>query len=77
MLCAGRINGTGKRELKKTLSSHLGKGFCPTKQSINMLAKGHTKVYYSNIEFTYNRKEKAELIGWTEKNMSNEIVVYL
>jgi hypothetical protein len=30
MLNAGKVTGTGDRELKKHLSSHLGKGFCPT-----------------------------------------------
>jgi hypothetical protein len=30
MLTAGGVTGTGERELKKHLSTHLGKGFCPT-----------------------------------------------
>jgi hypothetical protein len=77
MLCAGRITCTGKRELKKHLSAHIGKDFCPTRRSINMLAEGHTKVYYRNIElFTYNGKKKAEFIEQTEKNINNERVVY-
>ena len=36
MLRAGRVSGTGKRELKKHLSAHLGKGFCPTRRSDKM-----------------------------------------
>jgi hypothetical protein len=31
MLSAGRVSGTSKKELKKHLSAHLGKGFCPTR----------------------------------------------
>jgi hypothetical protein len=31
MLTAGKVTGTGERELKKHLSSHLGNGFCPTR----------------------------------------------
>jgi hypothetical protein len=74
MLCAGCVSGTGERELKKHLSAHLGKGFC---RSINMLSEGHCEVYYDSIEFTYNGKEKAEFIEWTEKNINDKITVYL
>jgi hypothetical protein len=77
MLCAGRVSGTGKRELKKHLSAHLGKGFCPTRQSIDMLADGHCKVHYGSMEFTYDGKEKAEFIEWTEKNIKDKIAVNL
>ncbi len=77
MLCAGRVSGKGKRELKKHLSAHLGKNFCPTRQSVDMLADGHCKVHYGSMEFTYNGKEKAEFIEWTEKNIEDEIAVNL
>jgi len=77
ILCAGGVSGTGKRELKKLLSAHLGKGFCPTRQSVDMLAEGHCKVHYGSIDFSYDGKEKAEIIEWTEKNMNEEITVYL
>jgi hypothetical protein len=77
MLCAGGVSGTGKREYKKHLSAHLGKGFCPTRRSVDMLAEGHCKVYYDSIKFTYDGKEKAEFIEWTEKNINDEITVYL
>ena len=53
MLCAGKISGTGERELKKHISAHLGKGFCPTRRSIDMLAEGHCGVHYGSIELTY------------------------
>jgi len=53
MLCAGGVSGTGERELKKHLSAHLGKGFCPTRRSVNMLSEDHCTVYYGSIEFTY------------------------
>jgi hypothetical protein len=77
MLCAGGVSGTGERELKKHLSAHLGKGFCPTRRSIDMLTEGHCKVYYGSIKFTYDGKEKAEFIEWTEKNINDKITVYL
>ncbi len=77
MLCAGGVSGTGERELKKHLSAHLGKVFCPTRRSVNMLSEGHCKVYYGSIEFTNDGKEKAEFIEWTEKNIINEITVCL
>jgi hypothetical protein len=35
------------------------------------------EVYYGSIEFTYDGKEKAEFIEWTEKNINDEITVYL
>ncbi len=52
MLCAGKFSGAGKRELKKHLGAHLGKGFYPTRWSIDMLAKGHWDVHYGSIKFT-------------------------
>jgi hypothetical protein len=66
MLSVGRVSGTSKKELKNHLSAHLGKGFYPTRQSINMLAKGHSKVHYGTVEFTYDGKEKTDFIEWTE-----------
>ena len=42
-----------------------------------MLAEGHTEFYNGSIEFTYDGKEKAEFIEWTEKNIHEEISVYL
>jgi hypothetical protein len=77
MMCAASVSGTGERELKKHLRAHLGKGFCPTRRSLDMLAEGHTKVHYGSIEFAYDGKEKAEFIEWTEKNINEEITVYL
>ncbi len=52
MLRAGGVSGTGKRELKKHLSAHLGKGFCPNRRSVSMLSEGHCEVYYGSIKFT-------------------------
>jgi hypothetical protein len=40
MLYAGKVSRTGERELKKHLNSHLGPGFCQTRQSVNMLSEG-------------------------------------
>jgi hypothetical protein len=42
-----------------------------------MLAEGHFEVHYSTMEFTYEGKEKAEYIEWTEKNINEEITIYL
>jgi hypothetical protein len=77
MLSAGGVSGSGERELKKHLCTHLGKGFCPTRRSVHMLAEGHTEVNYGSMEFTYDGKEKAEFVEWTEKNIHEEIAVYL
>ncbi len=65
MLSAGGVSGSGERELKKHLGTHLGKGFCPTRRSVHMLAEGHTEVNYGSMEFTYDGKEKAEFVEWT------------
>ena len=70
MLRAVDVSGTGERELKRHLSAHLGKGFCPTRRSVNMLSEGQCKVYHGSIELTYDGKEKAEFIEWTEKNIN-------
>ena len=77
MLCAGKVSGAGERELKKHLSAHLGKGFCPTRRSTGMLSDGHSGVHYGSLEFAYDNKKKAEFVEWTEKDINNEIVVYL
>jgi hypothetical protein len=77
MLSAKSVSGTSKKELKKHLRAHLGKGFCPNRQSIDMLAEGHSKVHYGKIEFNYNGKEKAEIIESIEKNIHEEICIYL
>jgi hypothetical protein len=77
MLQAGKISGTGEQELKKYLSSHLGQCFCPTRQSVNMLSEGHGVVHYGCLEFTYDGKEQAETLEWTEKNIDNELTCYL
>ena len=77
MLCAGKVSGAGERELKKHLSAHLGKGVCPTRRSTGMLSDGHSDVHYGSLEFAYDKKKKAEFVEWTEKDINNEIVVYL
>ena len=77
MLHAGKVTGTGERELKKHLTSHLGQGFCPTRRSINMLSEGHGIVHYGSCQFTYDGKEKSEFVEWTEKNLDKEITLEL
>ncbi len=77
MLQAGKVSGTGERELKKHLHAHLGQGFCPSRQSVNMLAEGHSTVHYGCMDFIFPGKEKAEFIEWTEKNIDNEITLNL
>jgi hypothetical protein len=77
MLQAGKVSGTGERQLKKHLCTHLGVGFCPTRQSVDMLADGHSMVHYDCINFTYNGKEKADKIEWMEKDIDEQITMYL
>ena len=55
----------------------LGKGFCPTGRGVDMLAEGHCEINYGSLEFMYEGKEKAEFVEWTEKNIHDEITVYL
>jgi hypothetical protein len=42
-----------------------------------MLSDGHSKINYGKIEFTYDNKEKADIVEWTEKRIDKEICVYL
>jgi len=77
MLYAGKVSGTGERELKKYLSQHIGTGFCPTRRSVNMLSEGHSIVHYRSCEFTFEGKNKAEFVEWTEKNIDEVITLYL
>ena len=59
------------------MSKHLGKGFCTTRRSVDMLAEGHCKITYGCNEFLYDGKDKAEFVEWTEKDINDEITVYL
>ncbi len=77
MLHAGKVTGTGERELKKHLSSHLGKDFFPNRRSVNMLSEGHGVVHYGCCDFTYDGKKKSEFFKWIEKNIDEEIATYL
>ncbi len=77
MLQAGKVSGTGGRELKKHLRAHFGLGFWPTRQSVDMLADGHSTIHYNCNNFTYDGKENEEKIEWTEKNIDEEITMYL
>ena len=42
-----------------------------------MLADGHSTVHYNCNNFTYDGKENKEKIEWTEKNVDEEITMYL
>ena len=42
-----------------------------------MLAEGRCEITYGCKEFKYDGKEIAEFVEWTEKNIHNEITVYL
>ena len=63
MLYFGKVSRTEERELKKHLSSHLGTGFCPTRQSVNMLSEGHSVVHYGSCEFTFEGKIRQNLLS--------------
>jgi hypothetical protein len=39
--------------------------------------EGHGVVHYGSKHFTYDGKEKSEFIQWTEKNIEEEITMYL
>ena len=42
-----------------------------------MLAEGHCKITYGCKEYLYDGKDKAEFVEWTEKDINDEITVYL
>ena len=42
-----------------------------------MLSEGHSIVHYGSCEFTFEGKNKAEFVEWTEKNIDEEITLYL
>jgi hypothetical protein len=42
-----------------------------------MLSEGHSIVHYGSCEFTFEGKKKAEFVEWTEKNIDEEIMLYL
>ncbi len=75
MMHAGKVSGTGERELKKHLNDHLGRGFCHSQCRVNMLAGGHGQIWYNSINFTYDGKEYKEVVEWIEKNFNNEVTL--
>jgi hypothetical protein len=77
MLSASQVSGIGEHEIKKHLKAHLGTGFCPTRQSVSMLSKGHGVMNYSSIEFTYEGNQQKEFVEWTKKFIDEEIARYL
>jgi hypothetical protein len=40
-----------------------------------MLSDSHSEVTYGKIEFTYDNKEKAEIVEWTEKRIDKKICI--
>ena len=50
IVSAAGLNGTSAKILKKHLTACLGKGFCPTRQSVDMLSDGHSEVKYNMLE---------------------------
>jgi hypothetical protein len=42
-----------------------------------MLSDGHSKVTFGKQEFTYDNRDKAEMVEWTEKRIDEEICIYL
>ena len=42
-----------------------------------MLSEGHGVVHYGSKQFTYDKKEKSEFVEWTEKNIDEEMTIYL
>ncbi len=42
-----------------------------------MLSEGHGVVHYGCCDFTYNGKPNSEFVEWTEKNIDEEITLYL
>ena len=42
-----------------------------------MLSEGYGSVHYGCKQFMYDGKEKSDTVQWTEKNIDDEIVIYL
>ena len=42
-----------------------------------MLSEGHSVVHHGSCVFTFEGKNKAEFVEWTEKNIDEEITLYL
>ena len=44
---------------------------------MGILSDGHSVVSYGSCDFIYDDKKKAEFVEWTEKNIDEEITLYL
>jgi hypothetical protein len=73
MIKAAKVTGKQEKEVQKKLSAELGQGFCPSRQSIDILSEGHVEVKYHSINFTFEGKKEEEIIKWTEKDMADTI----
>jgi hypothetical protein len=63
----------GETEIQKYLSAEFGQGFCPSRQSIDILSDGHVEIKYHSINFTFEGKKEEEFIEWTGKDMADTI----
>jgi hypothetical protein len=48
MIKAANLTGVGEREVRKYHSAALGRGFCPSRRSIDILSDGHVEVKYNS-----------------------------
>ncbi len=54
MIKAAKVTRNREREIQKYyLSAELRQGFCPSRQSIDILSDGHVEVKYNSINFTF------------------------
>jgi hypothetical protein len=74
MIKAAKMTGVGEREVQKYLTAELRHGFCPSRQSVDILNDSHVEDTYGSINFTFEGgRLEEEFIEWTEKDMADTI----
>lgn len=73
MIKAANLTGVGEREVRKYLSAALGRGFCPSRRSVDILSDGHVEVKYNSKYFTFEGRTEEDFIEWTQKDTADAI----
>jgi len=73
------LNGAQTAQLTKHLRDHLGKGFCPTRSSIEKLCEGHGEIYVDSVQHNYDKEGggKEETVHYSAVDVDKEVSIQL
>jgi hypothetical protein len=63
MISKLRITHEQEKVLMRHLRYHIGQGFCPSWQHVEILYNGHSEVNLSSLSWDYDGTQKAKLLS--------------